>query len=85
MLLKGFLCGKTEQLYDTVYAAEKGDSISFGNCFQVPVKEGGIKFLVLSHDERQLIVGVTKGLLLIYHISDIVKEVIKYWKFSLIN
>ncbi|KAG1454221.1 hypothetical protein G6F56_007376 [Rhizopus delemar] len=70
----GFLCGKTEQLYDTVYAAEKGDSISFGNCFQVPVKEGGIKFLVLSHDERQLIVGVTKGLLLIYHISDIVKE-----------
>lgn len=45
------------------------------NYFLIPVKEGGVKFLNLSQDERQLIVGVTKGLLLIYHVSDIVKKV----------
>ncbi|KAI9280005.1 hypothetical protein BY458DRAFT_431144 [Sporodiniella umbellata] len=70
----GFICGKTEDLYDTIYKGEKGNTVSFDNCFQIPVKEGGVKFLALSHDERQLIVGVTQGILLIYYISDVVKN-----------
>jgi hypothetical protein len=75
LYFKGFVCGQTEQLYDSIYAAEKGETVLLENYFLIPVKEGGVKFLNLSQDERQLIVGVTKGLLLIYHVSDIVKKV----------
>lgn len=43
--------------------------------FMIPVKEGGVRFLALTNDDLQLIVGLTGGLLLIYHVSDIIKSV----------
>lgn len=62
-------------MYENIYAAEKGETVSLEKYFMVPVKEGGVKFLALSQDELQLIVGVTNGLLLVYHVSEIVKNV----------
>jgi hypothetical protein len=64
-------------MYENIYAAEKGETVSLEKYFMVPVKEGGVKFLALSQDELQLIVGVTNGLLLVYHVSEIVKNVSK--------
>ncbi|CAO3666663.1 unnamed protein product [Rhizopus microsporus] len=70
----GFICGLNQKLYDTIYAANRGETVPLEEYFMIPVKEGGVKFLALTNDDLQLIVGLTGGLLLIYHVSDIIKS-----------
>ncbi|KAG1464404.1 hypothetical protein G6F56_005091 [Rhizopus delemar] len=53
----GFVCGQTEHLYDCIHATEKAQTASLEKHFFIPVNEGGVKFLALSQDELQLIVG----------------------------
>ncbi|KAI9244624.1 hypothetical protein BY458DRAFT_560966 [Sporodiniella umbellata] len=71
---EGFICGQTGHVYDCIYSKKKAETASIEQYISVKVKEGGVKFLALSKDELQLIIGTSQHMLLIYNVADVVKD-----------